>query len=171
MKAGACKILLAEIAQEFSRLILEARKDCREVFVSHVASDGLANHVPEVRGQGQVTAFIELGLIEAGPAAVDFAAFHRTAQDEHHVGVAVVGAAVAVFARGAAELRHGDDYRVFAEIAKIGPEGGERLREVGEHVGKLAFDRAFIDVVVPSADVGKGDLHAEIGFDQLRELA
>jgi len=57
-----------------------------------------------------------------------------------------------------------------AQIAEIGPEGGDRLREIGEHVGELTFNRALVDVMVPSADVGERDLHAEICFDQLREL-
>ena len=84
--------------------------------------------------------------------------------------MAVVGAAIAVFPGGAAELRHGDDDGVFSKIAEIGPKCGDRLREVAEYVGDLSLGAAFVDVVVPAADVGKSDLHAEIGFDQLREL-
>ena len=36
-----------------------------------------------------------------------------------------------------------------------------------EDVGDLALGAAFVDVVVPAADVGERDLHSEIGFDQL----
>ena len=85
---------------------------------------GFADYLAEVGGQGEVAAFIELRLIEARPAAVDFASLDWAAQDEHHVGVAVVGAAIAVFARGASKLRHGDDDSVFAKIAEVCPERG-----------------------------------------------
>ena len=115
-----------------------------------MAGDGFSNYLAEVRRQSEVAAFVELRLVEAGPAAVHLAALHRAAENEHHIGVAVVGAAVAVFARGASELRHGDDDGVFAEIAEIGPESGERLREVAEHIRELAFGRAFVDVMVPA---------------------
>ena len=36
---------------------------------------------------------------------------------------------------------------------------------------ELAFDGALVDVMVPSADVGEGDLHAEVRLDELRGLA
>ena len=84
--------------------------------------------------------------------------------------MAVVGAAVAVFAGGAAEFGHGHYYRVFSEIAEVGPEGGDRLREIAEDVRDLSLGAAFVDVVVPAADVGEGDLHSEVCFDQLRQL-
>src|SRR5579863_6109319 len=83
----------------------------------------------------------------------------------------MIGAAVAIFAGGAAEFRHRHYNRVFAEIAEIGPEGGNGLRKVAEHVGDLAIGRAFVDVMVPSTDIGKCHLHAEIRFDELSELA
>ncbi len=39
-----------------------------------------------------------------------------------------------------------------------------------QDVGDLALRAAFVDVMVPAADVGEGDLNSEIRFDQLREL-
>ena len=125
-------------------------KTLRQVLVAHVAGDGFSNHLAEVRGQRQIAAFVELRLVKARPASVDFAALHRAAQNEHYVGVAVVGAAIAVLARRASELRHRDDDGVFAQIAEIDPERGERLREVAEHIRQLAFRRAFVDVMVPA---------------------
>src|SRR5580698_11253647 len=101
--------------------------------------DSFANDLAEVCGEGQVAAFVELRLIEAGPASVDFPAFDRATEHEHDVGVTVVGAAIAVFAGGAAELRHGHDDGVFAEVAEISPKSRDRLREIAEHVGELAF--------------------------------
>src|SRR5579863_4547230 len=83
----------------------------------------------------------------------------------------MIRATVAIFAGGAAEFRHRHYNRVLAEIAEIGPEGGNGLRKVAEHVGDLAFGRAFVDVMVPSTDIGECYLHAEIRFDELSELA
>src|SRR6185312_3085567 len=42
--------------------------------------------------------------------------------------------------------------------------------EAAQAVGELALNGALVDVVVPSADVGEGDLDADIGFNELREL-
>ena len=81
--------------------------------------------------------------------------------------MAVIGAAIAVLAGGAAEFRHGDDHRVFGQIAEVGPESAERLRELAQHIRDLSLRAAFVDVMVPSADVGKRHLHSQVGFDQL----
>src|SRR5580693_6916546 len=101
----------------------------------------LSQDLAEVCGYGQVAALVELGLIEAGPSPVDFAAFDWATHYEHNVGVA---------ASGAAELGHGHDDRIFGQIAEIGPECGERLRELVENVGNLALGAAFVDVMVPA---------------------
>ena len=53
------------------------------------------------------------------------------------------------------------------------PEGRQRLAELAQQVGKLALGGAlahFVDVVVPAADIGERHLHADVGFDQLRDL-
>ena len=161
----------AEIAQELRRLIVVARKYGSQILISQVAGDGFSNYLTEVRRESEVAAFVELRLIESWPAAVHLAALHRAAENEHHIRVTVIGAAIAVLARGASELRHRDDNGVFAEIAEIDPERGERLREVTEHVCQLTFGRALVDVMVPARDVGERNLHAKVCFDQLRELA
>src|ERR1700722_3396124 len=163
--------MLPQHSQELSGLVFISRKDFCQILVAQVPRDGFADYLAKVGGEREVAAFVELRLIEPRPASVDFSAFHRTAENEHDVGVAVVGAAVSVFAHGAAKLRHADDDGIFAEIAKVGPEGRERLREFSKHVGELAFGCAFVDVMVPSTDVGESNLHAEIGLNQLSELA
>ena len=162
---------LSKVAQKLARLTVESRKNSGKILVAHVAHDRLPDDLAEVGGEGEIAAFVELRLIEARPPSVDFSAFHRTAEDEHDVRMAVIGAAVSVLVGRAAKLRHRDDDRVFAKIAKIGPEGSDRLREVAEHIGQLAFGRSFVDVMVPSSDIGERYLNAEIGFDQLRQLA
>jgi len=50
----------AEVAEKFSGLVVEAGENIRQLLISHVPRDGLADHLPEVRGQGQVAAFIKL---------------------------------------------------------------------------------------------------------------
>jgi len=92
-----------------------------------VPRHSFAEYLTEIRGKRQIAAFVELRLIEARPASVYFSALHRSSKNEHDIGMAVVGAAVAVLARGAAEFGHGDDHRVFPEISEIGPESGERM--------------------------------------------
>src|ERR1700722_18135529 len=64
---------LGQIPQKFPCLIVEAGKDCRQVLVAHVSRDGFTYHLAEVGGQRQVAAFVELRLVEAGPAAIDAA--------------------------------------------------------------------------------------------------
>src|SRR5580692_9295244 len=95
--------------------------------------DSFANDLAEVCGERQVAAFVELRLIETRPASIDFPAFDRASKHKHDVGVAVVGAAIAIFAGGAAEFRHGHDDGVFAEVAEISPKSRDRLREIAEH--------------------------------------
>src|SRR5207302_10543292 len=88
----------AKELEEFCGLVVVTGENLGEILVAQVPRYGFADYLAEVGGQGEVAAFIELRLIEAGPAAVDFASLDRAAQDEPHVSVAVVGAAIAVFA-------------------------------------------------------------------------
>src|ERR1039458_9247474 len=66
---------LSQILQELSRLVVEAGEyliqRCASQMLVHRFSEDLA----EVCGHGQVAAFVELGLIEAGPASINLAAF------------------------------------------------------------------------------------------------
>ena len=133
--------------------------------------DGFANYLAEVGGEGEVSALVELRLVQTGPSSVDFSALDWTSQNEHHVGVAVVGAAIAVFADGASEFGHSDDDGVFGKVAEIDPEGSDGLRKLAKNIGNLALRAAFVDVMVPASDIGEGDLHAEVGLDELRKLA
>src|SRR5260370_30268320 len=42
-----------------------------EFFASQLRGDTLTQHLAKVRGHGQVPAFLELALLQAGPAPVD----------------------------------------------------------------------------------------------------
>ena len=110
-------------------------------------------------------------IVEAGPATVDFAAFDIAAEDEHGVGVAMVGAAGTVFAGRAAELRHGNEGDVFRAVAEVAPKGGDGGGEVAKTVGELAFCTALIVMGVPALDVGESSFNTEIGLEKLGDLA
>ena len=118
----------------------------------------------------EVTTFVELMLAQAGPLAVNLAAFNRATEGKHGIGVAVVGAAVAVFASGAAEFRHGQHGDVRHALAHVLVERRERVAEILQAIGELAGHPTFRHVVVPSAHFGKGHFQAGIGFDELRDL-
>ena len=86
------------------RLPIKSRKHRLQILIPQIARHDFAEHQPEVRGHGQIAAFIQLRLVEPRPTAIDFAALHRTAKYEHYVGVAVVGAAVSIFSCCPAEF-------------------------------------------------------------------
>src|SRR5579864_2846336 len=99
MRAGS-----AQIAGKFAGLVVKPWENAFQVGVAEVGGNGLAQHTAKIRGHCQVTSFVELRLFEPGPAAVYAASTDRAAHHKHDVGVAVVGAAVAVLARGSAEF-------------------------------------------------------------------
>ena len=82
----------------------------------------------------------------------------------------VIGAAVAVLARRASELRHRQDHDVGHPVAEVGDERGDRPREIVEAIRELARRAALIHVRVPAADVGERDLEPDVRLDQLRDL-
>src|SRR6516162_3924256 len=135
--------------------------------VAQVPGDGFAKDSPKVRGQRQVSAFVKLRLVQSRPGSVNTATAYRAAEDEHDVGVAVIGSAVAVLAGRTPELGGCDQYRILGQRTQVNPEGGNCLREVAEHVAQLSFHCALVDVMVPTSDVGEGDLDAKIRLDQL----
>src|SRR5262249_39742395 len=73
-------------------------------------------------------------------------------------------------ADGAAELRHGEHHHVAHALSQIAVERGEALGELGEAEGELAALVALIGVGVPAAHVGKGNLEADVGLDELGDL-
>src|SRR5438874_6434023 len=51
------------------------------------------------------------------------------------------------------------------------PKGRDRLGKLAEKIRKLPLSVAFVDVVIPAADIGEGYFYSKIGFEQLRDLA
>jgi len=85
--------------------------------------------------------------------------------------VTVIGAAVAVFVHRPAELRHRQDDGVGHAIAEVRDQRRDRAREVVEAGGELPLRRTLVDVGVPAADVGEGDLESDVRLRELRDLA
>src|SRR4029077_386677 len=109
-------------------------------------------------------------IIEAGPLAVDLSAFYFSTHYEHAVGVAVIGAAIAVFFGGAAELTHGNHHNVSHSVAHVLMKGGEGLAEVFQEIGELALHAAFVDMIVPTAAINEQNFNANFGFQKLADL-
>src|SRR6202521_6223823 len=101
-------------------------------------------------------------IVEAGPLAVDLSAFYFAAHYEHAVGVAVIGAAIAVFFGSAAELAHGNYYDVLHAVAHVLMKGGQRLAEVFQQIGELALYSVFVDTILPAAAIDEQDFHADL---------
>ncbi len=109
-----------------------------QVAVFELAVDEFGEDGAEIGGYVQVAALVELFAFEAGPGAIDATAADAAAESEHDVGVAVVGAAIAVFLDGTAEFGHGDEGDIGHAVAHIEREGGERLTKFVEQAGELS---------------------------------
>ncbi len=98
-----------------------------------------------------------------------------TAHGKHAVGVAVIGAAVAVFACGAAKFRHGNDGYVLAPVAQVQPERGEGLAEIGKAGWPVGPAKRcalhLVNMMVPASHIGERHLDADVCLDKLRNLA
>ena len=44
------------------------------------------------------------------------------------------------------------------------------MRKLAQHICDLALRAAFVNVVIPSANVGKRNLHSQVRLDELRQL-
>jgi len=136
-----------------------------------VSRHGFADDLAKIRGESQVSAFVELRRIEAGPASVDFAALHRAAQNKHHVGMAVISAAIAVLA-----CRAADSDMVTTTVSS--PRSPRSVQKAASDCEKSRSTLAiwplgcsFVHVMIPATYVSKGHLHSEVCLDELRELA
>ena len=78
----------------------------------------------------------------------------------------MIGAAVAVFPSRSPELAHGDYRYVGHPITHVLVKSRQSLAEVGQQIGELALRRRgahFVDVGVPTANVGEGYFQAQVG--------
>src|SRR5579862_363050 len=111
-------VQLPKVAQELAWLVRESREHLNEILIPEMAVHGFAEHAAEIGSEREIAAFIQLRLIEARPTAKDFSAFHRSSHHEHHVGVAMIGAAVTVFPCSTTEFGHRDHHSVIGQIAE-----------------------------------------------------
>ena len=95
-----------------------AWEDGVQILIAEMAIDDFAEHAAEIGGQREVASFVELFGRQVRASVHKLGPFHRTADHEHHVGVAMVGSAIAVLARGAAEFRHRDNDRARRRVAQ-----------------------------------------------------
>jgi len=93
----------------------------------------------EIRGEREVAAFVELVIVQAGPFAVNLPALHIAAHHEHTIGVAVVGAAIAIFLGGAPELAHGHEDHILHAVAHIQMKRRNALPKILQQIGKLTL--------------------------------
>ena len=135
------------------------------MFGEDFAQDGAV-----IRGDGQIAAFVKLACAEARPFCVDLAAFHRPAYHEHAVRVAVIGAAVAIFARSAAELRHADEDDILHAIAHILMKCRDSLPQIAQQIAELTLHAAFVDVMVPAAAIEERDFEADLSFEKFGDF-
>ena len=108
---------------------------------------------------------VELLVLKAGPCPVNFAAANAATQCEHHIGVTVIGAARAVFARGAAELAHGDEADVRHSVSQVLIERGDCIAELAEQIRQLPLGRPradFVDVRIPTAHLRERHFQADV---------
>ena len=90
----------------------------------------LGEESPEVGRHRQIATLVELVRIEPGQIPVHSPTLDAVAEHEHTGAVAVIGAARAVLAHGPAELGHGHHHDLILVGVEIGPEGGDRVRQI-----------------------------------------
>src|SRR5258708_35895052 len=96
-------LTLTQDPDKVARGALEVREHLLQVAIAEVAIHSLADHLAKIGGQGEIAAFVEMLGRQAGPLAIHAAAAHRAAEHEHDVGMAVVGATIAILSRVAPE--------------------------------------------------------------------
>src|SRR5260370_40877591 len=80
---GELSRLRADQPKEFGAVIVEAGENGLQIFHADVLGENFSDDGAEVRGKREVAAFVELVIVQAGPFAVDLAALHVAAHDEH----------------------------------------------------------------------------------------
>src|SRR5512138_2952448 len=102
----------------------------------------------EISRQCQVSAFVQLLLLEARPFSVNLSALHTATDYEQCTGVTVVRSEIPVFARHAAKLRHRENHNVTHFVAEVSDKRVDRLGEIVETLRKLSRGTTLVDVSV-----------------------
>ena len=119
-----------------------ARKDPPQLGIvqPHVLADDQGQRFAEVRGHRQVTPLVEIAAREPRPLAINPTAAHAAAHHPHDVAMAVVGAVIAIFMYGAAELREDHEDRIIPRRTKV-------LRKAGEPIGERQQVTDMLDML------------------------
>ena len=147
-----------------------ARKDGVGVGQAEMAHDDLTEHVAEIGGDLEVASFESLLRGEAGPPSVHLAPVDVGAYHQHGVPVSVIGSAIPIFSHGTAKLRHRQHQHVLHAVCTIRRECGNPAGEIVETVGEKPGGGPFVDVMIPTAGFGKGNLETDVCLDELRNL-
>src|SRR5688572_20948959 len=110
----------------------------------------LAAYQPIVGCQIEIASFIEDLRRQTRPPTQDSATADLATQHEHHIGVTVIGSAIAVLARGATKLRHRDYDGIFQPIAEIAIKSTQAFAKLPQAIGQLTGSAPFIDVCIPT---------------------
>ncbi len=116
----------------------------------------------------QIAALVEVGVAKARPIGDDAPALQRAAGEQSDGRGPVVGAAVAIDVRGAAELGDRDDDRLAPGIAHIGRDRRHRVVERAQEIGEPPLDRTFIDMGVPAIKGERADARPVRPSEELR---
>jgi hypothetical protein len=90
--------------QKCRRIVFVSGKYIVELAVPEMPVNDFTEHAPEIGSQREIAAFIELFLRKARPFAIDSSTLYRAADNEHYIGMPVVGATCPVLTGGASEL-------------------------------------------------------------------
>src|SRR6266699_70588 len=103
-----------------------------------MVGDDLGENRAKISRESEIAALVELLLLESGPAPVHLAALDMTTDHKQRAGVTVIGTAVSILSRHAAELGHRENHDIVHPVAEVGDEGGDRFREIVEPLSQLA---------------------------------
>src|SRR5262249_18147685 len=160
---------LTPISEQGEVLRRHRREDARELRpVEAVDPSEKPGEKLAVFVQHRVVAILEQrSLGNARLLADDALSLDRPAQHPVHAAVAVVGAALAVLADGAAEFADDDHHRVAPGAAHALREGAQAAAELLQARGELAGLSALAYVRVPAADVDEAEV--VLALHQLRD--
>src|SRR5579872_2945652 len=106
-------------AREFRRAVVKTGEHGMKIAAAEMPANYFAEDRSEIGRQREIAALIQLPWTESRPLAVYFSALHRAAHHEHAIVMAMIGATISVFVRGAAEFGHGHDHHVLHAVAQI----------------------------------------------------
>src|SRR5215467_9771598 len=125
--------------REFARVVVKTGEDGLQVGDANVLGENFAENRAKIRGEREIAPFVELMVVQAGPFAIDLPAAHVSTHHEHAICVAVVRAAVAVFARGPAKFAHGNENDLVHAVAQVLMKCHKSLAKIAQQIRELSL--------------------------------